>query len=636
MSSLRIVHVLTHDDATRGGAIQALLLAKLQIDAGHSVRIFVNEKSSAPFHRTFDPWLARGLQIESLDLGATGIASPLEAIRFRRLVEDFKADVVHAHRDIALTFCWLALAGSDVPLVSQRGTTREFHNALVGHIHRSRRVSRFVAVSHAVRDALISYGVDGDRIDVVYGSFDISRFDPDRVPREGVRQELGLGSSQPLIVQVGEIQPKKGPLHFVEVAARVHALRPDCVFALVGRGSERKKVLRRISELGLDGVVRVLGFRGDIPEVYAAADIAVNCSIKNEGLSGSVREALAMRKPTVATRTDGNPEIVIHEESGLLVPPGDDSAMAAAIVRLVEDRDLGERLGARGSEIVRSLMLPEQRLRRMEASYRLSMRDRLPSLASSLHAASGGSPGTANSISGDGAESRYVESSRALARARKRALKSTIRRASVLTLVASAVVVFPLIATLEIRGAERSVNEILQDGMGGMAELQDLMQDISDLRSGVLELVLDRSREDSSRVSALMRKRESFRENAIQLEVVKIERITGDESEGRAQRSMLAADESVARLLNLVSDSEMRADALMSSALDASAALDDAAGELNQLTAWVSSNAASVDRSVPESLARARYSTLLLAMFALIGISLWLFERITRPRSSRE
>lgn len=632
MDPLRIVHVLTHGDATRGGAIQALLLARLQIDAGHNVRIFVNEKASTPFHRTFDPWIARGLQIESLDQGSTGVASPLEAIRFRRLIEEFKADVVHAHRDIALTFCWLALAGSDIPLVSQRGTTREFHNALIGHIHRSRRVSRIVAVSRAVRDALMSYGVDGDRIDVVYGSFDITRFDPNRVSREGVRQELGLRPEQPLIVQVGEIQPKKGPLHFVEVAAKVHAFRPDCVFALVGRGSERKKVLRRISELGLDGVVRVLGFRGDIPEVYAAADLAVNCSVKNEGLSGSVREALAMRRPTVATSTDGNPEIVIHEESGLLVPPGDEAAMAASISRLLDDRSLADRLGARGAEIVRSLMMPEQRLLRMEATYRLAMRDRL----TRVDPIPGGEHARLDIAGGDGLATRYVDNSRAVLRARKRALRSTIRRASVFTLVAAAALVFPLIATLEIRGAEQSVNEILQDGMGGMAELQDLMQDISDLRSGALELVLERSGDNASRISALMRKRESFRSNATQLEGVEIERITGDESEGQAQRSMLAADEAVDRLLRLIGDSEARSDELTSASLESSAALDDAAGELNQLTARVASNAATVDRTVPESLARARTATLLLAIFSLIGISLWGLERWTRPRSDRD
>lgn len=383
MAPLRILHVLTHDRVKRGGAIQALLLADHQRREGMAVSVVANENRDEPLHPTFRPWVERGLPVTALPLDR-----PSSLLRFRGLVRRFRPDVVHAHREIAGAF--VAAARHVVPFpaaVVQRGTTHPFRNRIHRWGHTSRRIDRIIAVAQAVKDAMVRQGVDPAKIDVVYGSCDLDRFDPARTVGTRLREELGLAPGQPLVVQVGALHPKKSPEVFVEAAAHVLSERPDAVFALVGDGKRRQKVERRIESLGLEGRVRLLGFRSDIPEVYAACDVAVNCSSRHEGLTGALREALAMECPVVATATDGNPELVRHGETGLLVPVGDARRLADAVLELLEDRERARRLGRRGRELVRRLMHPDVRLARTLEVYERALRGARAS-ASSVQASS--------------------------------------------------------------------------------------------------------------------------------------------------------------------------------------------------------------------------------------------------------
>jgi glycosyltransferase involved in cell wall biosynthesis len=371
MPPLRILHVLTHSNVTRGGAIQALLLAHGQAQDGHTVRVIANSPPDRPLDSTFEAWRHERVEILPFDLGTNGTGRLAEMLRFRRFLDEAKPDVVHVHRDTALVFTWLATYLRTLPaLISQRGTTHVFRSKLIARAHKSPRVHRIVAVAEAVKDALVSYGVDGHKIDVVYGSFDVDRFDPAKADRRKLRAELGLRDDQKLIVQVGELHKKKAPRDFVAAAARVLATRDDCVFALVGKGNQQRKVEKAIARHSVRDGVRMLGFRRDVADVYAAADVAVNCSIGNEGLTGALREALAMECRVVATRTDGNPEIVRHGETGFIVEPRDVEAMARGITTMLDAPELGREMGRRGRQLVLELMSPRVRIARTEQVYR--------------------------------------------------------------------------------------------------------------------------------------------------------------------------------------------------------------------------------------------------------------------------
>ncbi|MCC7172501.1 MAG: glycosyltransferase family 4 protein [Planctomycetes bacterium] len=366
MTALRILHVLSHGEVTRGGAFQALWLARAQRETGHDVCVVVNAARDAKPHVSFEPFLAAGLAPEPFAMGKA-----TELLRFRRFLRALRPDVIHAHRDTALLFTWFASTGMDLPaFVSQRGTTHAFTSPLVRMVHRSPRVHRIVAVAQAVKDALIDFGVDARKIEVVYGSFDVERFTPTAGDRERVRTELGLDAATALVVQVGHLNRKKAPRTFVRTIHALTKLEPDVVGVLVGKGKLRKRCEELAAELGLGDRLRLLGFRRDVQDLYAAADVVVNSSTDSEGLTGVLREALAMGRPVVATAVDGNPELVRPGVTGLLVPPRDPGAMADAIAQLVQDRDRAATMARAGRELVLSLMHPDVRVAHTEAVYR--------------------------------------------------------------------------------------------------------------------------------------------------------------------------------------------------------------------------------------------------------------------------
>jgi glycosyltransferase involved in cell wall biosynthesis len=149
----------------------------------------------------------------------------------------------------------------------------------------------------------------------------------------------------PRIVSVGRLQEPKDPLTLVRALGSLRGTPFAAV--LVGEGPDRPAVAAELERLGLGDAARLAGERHDVPELLAEADIFV-LSSRSEGLPLSILEAMRARLPVVASCVGGIPELVVDGETGLLVPPGDPSRLAAAIERLVEDPALRDRLGAAG------------------------------------------------------------------------------------------------------------------------------------------------------------------------------------------------------------------------------------------------------------------------------------------------
>ncbi len=382
---LRILHVLTHTDATRGGAIQALILAREQKARGHHVEVVANTwDAGTPVHATFRPWIEQGLEMHFHGMhDPQGVfCPPGEVLRFRSFLREREFDVVHVHRDKALLFTLAASFGLDVPVfASQRGTTHKFRHKSVALAHRSRRVHRIVAVASAVKDALVAQGVEARKVEVVYGSFDVDRFDPARVDRTRVRRELGITDDVKLVLVLGELNPRKDPPSFIRAFGILAERRKDVAFVHAGNAAEeRKEKYFTLAQKKCGDRLRFLGWRGDVPELLAACDVFVNSSSRNEGLTGTVREALAMARAVVCTRTDGNPEIVLDGATGLLVPPREPELLADAIERLLDDPERRARLGAAGRALVLSKMTTAARATRVEEIYREVIRERVNAL----------------------------------------------------------------------------------------------------------------------------------------------------------------------------------------------------------------------------------------------------------------
>ncbi|MEA2425228.1 MAG: hypothetical protein QOH13_1638, partial [Thermoleophilaceae bacterium] len=201
---------------------------------------------------------------------------------------------------------------------------------------------------------------------VGYG-IDPAGFDPDQADGARVRRDLGLAEDTVVVGQVAWFYPVltapiappgmdgrgiKGHEDLLAAAQIVLERRPDVRFLVVGDGFGAEgalhfeRIQRLAGELRVDHAVIFAGRRPDLVDVLAAIDVSVQASL-SENYGGTI-ESLLMERPLVATAAGGMPEVVVDEETGLLVPVRDPEALAAAILRLVEDPDLGRRLGRAG------------------------------------------------------------------------------------------------------------------------------------------------------------------------------------------------------------------------------------------------------------------------------------------------
>ena len=166
-----------------------------------------------------------------------------------------------------------------------------------------------------------------------------------------VRAELGIGDAF-MVLSTGRLARQKGLEHLIRAAALLRSELPALRVVLAGDGPLRGELGRLVSDLGLDDVVQILGFRADIGELLTASDLVVLPSLW-EGLSISLLEAMAAEKPVVTTSIASNREVTNDGEAALLVPPKHPASLAAAIRTLAVDETRRVQLARRGKEVQR-------------------------------------------------------------------------------------------------------------------------------------------------------------------------------------------------------------------------------------------------------------------------------------------
>jgi glycosyltransferase involved in cell wall biosynthesis/GNAT superfamily N-acetyltransferase len=162
--------------------------------------------------------------------------------------------------------------------------------------------------------------------------------------RARTRATLGLSSTQPVLIMVARLREPKTPDVLIESVRRLRAEWPELVCLFVGDGPQSEALEQQIARDGLVGAVRLLGRRDDVPDLLAASDAFV-LSTYSEGMSVSVLEAMAAGLPVIASRVGGMEELVQSDRTGLLVPPHDAQALAAAIRRVLIDTALRRQMG---------------------------------------------------------------------------------------------------------------------------------------------------------------------------------------------------------------------------------------------------------------------------------------------------
>jgi glycosyltransferase involved in cell wall biosynthesis len=186
-----------------------------------------------------------------------------------------------------------------------------------------------------------------EQYEVVPSGIDVDAFRRPGTPREAVRSALGFDDANVVVGTLACLKPQKAPLDFVEAAARAAERDSRLRFVVAGDGELRPAVEARVRELGLEGVVRLLGWRRDVVDLLHAMDVFLLTS-RFEGLPRAVLQAMAAGVPVVATAVDGTPEVVEDRCTGLLVPPAAPERAAEAVLALAADAALRARCIAGG------------------------------------------------------------------------------------------------------------------------------------------------------------------------------------------------------------------------------------------------------------------------------------------------
>jgi len=324
--ALRVLH-LDSGREWRGGQRQVYLLARGQRELGHEPLVVAAPE--APLIRRL-----RSAGIAAAAVRMRGDWDLAAASRVRAVLRTWNADLIHAHDARAHAIALASLIGRPrLPLV----VTRRVAFVPRGHLKYGRRVGRFIAISGAVRDALVGGGVDPNRIELVYSG----------VPRPSLtkprdwRLECRWPGDSVVCGIVGAMTAEKGVATLAEIGERL----PDSTRERI------RLVLLGGKSAGAQSVGGLTAFRaGFVDEIHGAMaglDILLHPS-SAEGLGTAVIDAMALGVPPVAFRVGGLPELIEDQRSGLLVPVGDVRAFAAATDRLVGDESVRKALAAAG------------------------------------------------------------------------------------------------------------------------------------------------------------------------------------------------------------------------------------------------------------------------------------------------
>jgi glycosyltransferase involved in cell wall biosynthesis len=359
---LRILQLYPKGDFFTGAAIQLYELAAGLAARGHDVTVATPAS---------DAWgeRCRASGVRHVALPMHRPLDPRAAWRLARVIRRHHVQVAHAHKGRARTLAILAgLMGGRALLVLNRGVS--FPVSGVRRIgYTSPRVDAIVAVCESIKRGLISAGVRGDKIEVVYSGTDLDRFHPG-VDGGPIRRELGVAAGDLLVTQVG-VRSWRGWTDVVEAMRDVCRREPRARLLFVGVPQPRvAEIAERAADAGVGGRVLTLGHRTDVPSILCASDVVVDASYAGAGITGSIREALACERPVVATAVEGMPELVRDGETGRLVRPRDPSALAAAIVATLADPTAAQAMARAGRKRVEAHFSLRAKVDALESLYR--------------------------------------------------------------------------------------------------------------------------------------------------------------------------------------------------------------------------------------------------------------------------
>jgi glycosyltransferase involved in cell wall biosynthesis len=345
---------LDNEDTWRGGQEQLFTLIRGLHERGLQTALVAPEASALSRR-------VRELDVPHFPLRWKGEVNLGEIRALRCILSEKPWDLIHFNtpRGIAVAAALSRAAGVSVRVLSRR-VDFPLRN-MFSRWKYLYSADLIITVSSGIAETLILSGIPKQRLEVVYEGVDVAEI-------ESACRRRDYPESAVVIGCVAFLSQEKGHATLLSAFAELYRRRPAARLVLVGDGPLRPALERRVRQSGIGIGVRFLGFQEEVASILRGFDIFVLPSL-SEGLSSGILAAMAASLPVVASNIGGIPELVLHETTGLLVPPQQTALLAGALEHLVDNSALRAQYGAAGRERVLSHFTVDQKIKKTLAIY---------------------------------------------------------------------------------------------------------------------------------------------------------------------------------------------------------------------------------------------------------------------------
>jgi glycosyltransferase involved in cell wall biosynthesis len=378
MSKIKVAEIL---EASIGGTRTHMELLLQHIDRSRfAVTLVCSTRRDPQFAEALRRYQDEGIAVRIIEM-VRRIHPIRDMVSLWRLYDCFRQcafDIVHTHSSKAGILGRIAARLAGIPTILHtphafafQDESNPFASGLYLLAERAARqwTTAFICVSDGERSIAIRKKIAAAaNALVIHNSVDMERADCSSRRLAQARAVACCSEAEIVVGTVANLRPQKGLHHFINAAGRVLSQRQDVKFIIVGSGSLHQQLNELIASSKLQERIKIISGETDVWPYYALIDVFALTSMW-EGLPYVILEAMAMGKPVVATDISGCRDVVIDGETGLLVPPRDEEATARAILTLLENPSMRQRMGALGRQVIEQKYRIQQKIKELEAAY---------------------------------------------------------------------------------------------------------------------------------------------------------------------------------------------------------------------------------------------------------------------------
>ncbi|MBN1300955.1 MAG: glycosyltransferase family 4 protein [Melioribacteraceae bacterium] len=343
--SIKVLHIDTEKD-WRGGQQQVAYLHEHLFSEG--IDSFLVCKYSS---KLGEYSLKHNLPYKEIPIHSE--ADLIAAFKISRICRLRGINIIHCHSAHALSIGILVkLFCSNVKLIGVRRVDFNIGKSFISKWkYNSAMVNKIVCISDKIRDVLINNGIDSSKLCLIHSGVKTDKFNKfDQ--GQSFRREYGIDSGKMIVGTIAAFVGHKDYSNLLHAAKEVLDKNKNTVFVAVGDGKLYKEIIELSEKLGLDPNFIFTGQRSDTIRLLKSFDVFVLAS-KKEGLGTSLLDAQAAGIPVIATETGGIPEIITHGINGILVPPKDSKKLADAIIFILSNNEVRNKLASEARETVK-------------------------------------------------------------------------------------------------------------------------------------------------------------------------------------------------------------------------------------------------------------------------------------------